>query len=45
MSRRSDNPNAVPAHSESRGVARNSKRTGELSEAAFLHKAVGLGFR
>lgn len=23
----------------------NSKRTGELSEAAFLHKAVGLGFR
>jgi hypothetical protein len=24
---------------------RNSKRTGELSEAAFLHKAVGLGFR
>ena len=24
---------------------RNSKRTGELSEAAFLHKAVELGFR
>jgi PD-(D/E)XK endonuclease len=24
---------------------RNSKRAGELSEAAFLHKAVGLGFR
>jgi hypothetical protein len=26
-------------------ASRNSKRTGELSEAAFLHKAVGLGFR
>ena len=25
--------------------ALNSKRTGELAEAAFLHKAVGLGFR
>ncbi len=25
--------------------ARNTKRTGELAEAAFLHKAVGLGFR
>ena len=25
--------------------AHNSKRTGELAEAAFLHKAVGLGFR
>ena len=24
---------------------RNTKRTGELAEAAFLHKAVGLGFR
>jgi hypothetical protein len=24
---------------------RNSKRTGELAEAAFLHKAVSLGFR
>jgi hypothetical protein len=25
--------------------ARNSKRAGELAEAAFLHRAVGLGFR
>jgi len=25
--------------------ALNTKRTGELAEAAFLHKAVGLGFR
>ncbi len=23
----------------------NTKRTGQLAEAAFLHKAVGLGFR
>jgi hypothetical protein len=35
---------AMNGDSESKG-ARNSKRTGELSEAAFLHKAVGLGFK
>jgi hypothetical protein len=41
MSRRLDDPNA-PTND---AAPRNSKRTGELSEAAFLHKAVGLGFR
>ncbi len=35
---------AMNGDSESKG-ARNSKRTGELSEAAFLHKAVRLGFK
>jgi PD-(D/E)XK endonuclease len=34
----------VPASNTS-NKARNTKRTGELAEAAFLHKAVGLGFR
>jgi hypothetical protein len=41
MSRQMDDPN-VPLNE---AAPRNSKRTGELSEAAFLHKAVGLGFR
>ncbi len=46
MTRRSDNPIA-PARNAAgvRKQRRNSKRTGELSEAAFLHKAIGLGFR
>jgi hypothetical protein len=30
---------------EGRTESRNTKRTGELSEAAFLHKAVSLGFK
>ena len=34
----------MPASNTS-NKARNTKRTGELAEAAFLHKAVGLGFR
>jgi len=41
MSRQSDDSNA-PLND---AAPRNSKRTGELLEAAFLHKAVGLGFR
>jgi hypothetical protein len=41
MTRRLDDPNA-PTND---AAPRNSKRAGELSEAAFLHKAVGLGFR
>jgi hypothetical protein len=46
MSVLSDDPNAPPSRvaPESK-KARNSKRTGELAEAAFLHKAVGMGFR
>ena len=49
-SRQSDDPNArvsdaAGTGSGPRNISRNSKRTGELSEAAFLHKAVGLGFR
>ena len=41
MARQLDDPN-TPGNDAG---PRNSKRTGELSEAAFLHKAVGLGFR
>ena len=41
MTQQLDDPNT----SLNDGAQRNSKRTGELSEAAFLHKAVGLGFR
>jgi hypothetical protein len=41
LSRQSDDANAP----SNEAAPRNSKRTGELSEAAFLHKAVGLGFR
>jgi hypothetical protein len=41
MSRQQDDSN-VPLNDAG---TRNSKRTGEVSEAAFLHKAVGLGFR
>ena len=46
MRARPDDPNAPPSHSTTEDKKpRNSKRTGELSEAAFLHKAVALGFR
>src|SRR5216684_2477737 len=46
MRARPDDPNAPPSHSTTEDKKpRNSKRTGELSEAAFLHKAIGLGFR
>ena len=46
MSAQSDDPNAPPNHATpARTEARNTKRTGELSEAAFLHKAVSLGFK
>jgi len=36
---------AVHASSFRKTKTRNSKRTGELSEAAFLHKAQSLGFK
>ncbi len=45
MSRQSDDPNAARDGAPGRPGPGNSKRTGELSEAAFLHKAVGLGFK
>jgi PD-(D/E)XK nuclease superfamily protein len=45
MSVLSDNPNAPNNVAHERKKARNTKRTGELAEAAFLHKAVKLGFR
>ena len=50
MSRQSDDPDgrvkdAATVRLGTHNASRNSKRTGELSEAAFLHKAVGLGFR
>jgi PD-(D/E)XK endonuclease len=41
MTQQWDDPNT----SLNDAAHRNSKRTGELSEAAFLHKAVELGFR
>jgi hypothetical protein len=46
MAAQSSNPDAPSGDlaSETR-KPRNTKRTGELAEAAFLHKAVGLGFR
>ena len=45
MSEPSDNPNEPRENLAPEPKKRNTKRAGELAEAAFLHKAVGLGFR
>jgi len=45
MSRESGDLTPQPRKEEEPGRPRNTKRAGEISEAAFLHKAVGLGFK
>jgi PD-(D/E)XK endonuclease len=44
--RRSNGSRRIPSKKAGRARERaNTKRTGEISEAAFLHKAVSLGFK
>jgi hypothetical protein len=45
MSRESGDPTSPLRKEEEPRKPRNTKRAGEISEAAFLHKAVGLGFK
>lgn len=45
MAKPSGNVTTPPKNAADGNERPNTKRTGELSEAAFLHKAVGLGFR
>ncbi len=45
MARESGDPKSLSGKDDGIKKARNTKRSGEVSEAAFLHKAVGLGFK
>ena len=45
MTRESGDPNSPSGKEDGTKKARNTKRAGEVSEAAFLHKAVGLGLK
>ena len=47
MANQNGEPTSALTIKEAEGLkeSRNTKRTGELSEAAFLHKAVSLGFK